>query len=184
MPAPSPLSGGDVFNGRERRGLAHRDIECDDAPDRGQSLAEVIGVSPHGDLKAVAVEAQHCLAEVTSNQSGANAGARTLGQVGRHSVGDGNRVAVQGQRRGATTNSLQIGVVEESTVSGGGTTSAFEFLQTAHHLGVGDVGHVRATSVVLDDFSLQVNDFLKVIAPPLVPIATEPMPLVLRIPVG
>ena len=131
MPAPSLLSsGGDVLNGCERRALAYRDIECDDAANRGQGLAEVIGVSAHGDLKTVAVEAQHCLAEVTSNQSGAHAGASALGQVGRHSVGDGDRVAVQGQRRGATTNSLQIGVVEESTISGGRTTSA-EFLQAA-----------------------------------------------------
>ena len=110
---PPRYQGGDVLDGCEGRCLAHCNIECDDAADRCQRFAEVVGVSPHGDLKTVAVEAEHCLAEVTSNQSRAHAGARALGQVGRHSVGDGNRVAVQGQRRRATTNSLQIGVVEE-----------------------------------------------------------------------
>ena len=55
---------------------------------------------------------------------------------------------------------MQVSVVEESTVSGRGTTSA-EFLQCAHHLGVGYIGHVRACCVVLGDFGFQVHHLFK-----------------------
>ncbi len=74
-------------------------IEGDDAADRAECLGEVVRIFTHNDLKTVAVEANHCLAEVASNQSRANAGASALRQVGRDRVGGGERVAVQGQRR-------------------------------------------------------------------------------------
>ena len=73
--------------------MAYSNIERDDAAGTElKALAKSSAVFTHNDLKTVAVEANHCLAEVTSNQSRANPGSVTcaLGQVGRNRVGGGD----------------------------------------------------------------------------------------------